>query len=337
MRMASRARIMLSAVAAMALNGLGVAHSQAAGTNDPGAETPSLSQPGAPFGVMPERFREYEQDFDRAHEKLSDNIVHIAERIDRYLGRKICDPSQLTAMLDVELGWEYRQVDGFAALVGVGGQIELPALHERLSLFLDRFDPDADATRDLELKPEEEEFEAGFRHELIEWGDRLSARVDVSARLAMPIVVLTKLRIDQKIRIEPWLLKFDEYVFWYSDEGFGLTTRATALRRLPQAAFFRSSTKATLSEATDGVEIGQSLLVVRTLREKHTIGSHLFVIGHTAPEPEADIYAFQVKYQRCCWRKWFGYEITPEIAWELDNEYRPNPGVKFEVVITLGR
>jgi len=273
-------------------------------------------------------------DVDQAHAYLSARVVYAAQCLDRYLG-DVAESTNVTARLRIRLRAEYAQLDGWQFEVPIGGLINLPALNERFNVIVDRFDRDGDSRGDLD--PQEETQLAAGIQQILKWGDRMLARIDVVVRLAAPLVAQAKLRFDRDFDFCPWGLSLDQYLFYDTEDGFGATERISWTRPLHWQVLFRSISKATISESTDGVQLGQSFVFVRVLSKKDALGARAYVIGHTVPVTQSDEYGVVLSYHHCFWRDWLAVGVQPKLTWELENDYAPNPGVRLELIVDLGR
>ncbi|MDH3712822.1 MAG: hypothetical protein OET44_03115 [Gammaproteobacteria bacterium] len=130
-----------------------------------------------------------------------------------------------------------------------------------------------------------------------------------------------------------WITRVTLSLF-YDDDEFGASTLLDFDRLLGDATLFRSASRITVTETSEGAELLQSFLL-RHLPTEHT-GVELFFTteAHTAPTTVADQYIVGVTYRTRVWKDWLTLSLRPELRYPRDIGFEREAAliIKFEAV-----
>jgi len=103
------------------------------------------------------------------------------------------------------------------------------------------------------------------------------------------------------------------------------TTLFEVEKSFEQRFLLRSSTQGEVSEAFDGVDWLQALVLYQRLNKKTSISYESSVSGITQPYTIATDYGVAVRLRKNFHRKWLFYEIAPALSWPITlDESREN-------------
>jgi hypothetical protein len=236
------------------------------------------------------------------------------------------------AWLTTYVTWD--QEEGVAPALRLRARYVLPQMERRLGILIGRGDIDemvsttGPAGGGLDYLPESErDTVAGLEYVPIEGrGGRLS--FSAGARIADPIDPYVRARFRQLVPMgDDALFRFRQTVFWRETQGFGTTTAFDLERRRKRGFLVRLSLSGTVSEVTDGVDVGTELTTYRWLDERSAVACHVWTDGETgAPVPTRE-YGVDLAYRRRLRWPWLIGEISAGHAWRREELADPRHGV----------
>ncbi|MEW6338075.1 MAG: hypothetical protein AB1625_11835 [Acidobacteriota bacterium] len=236
------------------------------------------------------------------------------------------------ARLTTYVTWD--QEDGVSPAQRLRARYVFPQMERKLGILLGRGDVDdlVSATDPAgggldHLAESENETVAGLEYAPTQGkGSRLS--FSAGARIADPIDPYARVRFRRLVPIgDDALFRFRQTVFWRETQGFGTTTSFDIERRREGGFLLRLSLSGTISEVTDGVDVGSELTAYRWLDERSAIACHAWAAGETqAPVPTSE-YGVDLAYRRRLRWPWLIGELSAGHAWRREVVADPRHGV----------
>lgn len=207
--------------------------------------------------------------------------------------------------------------------------LPLPILERRLHLTFGS-DADDDLTSDpaYEDTKKDEHFSTGFRYFFKDFLKHIKTSVNTGVSLKGNIlklqfdpVVYVKPRIKWSYSLPPCNYEVTEYLFWYSDDGFGESTRFDFNWLMAKRWLFKTGSEAEWSETSLGVDLGQSFALQYldySLRHSDHFATSLewSSSAHTWTAFEADKHVLALRLRHSIWRSWLRIEVSPRLTWE---------------------
>lgn len=211
--------------------------------------------------------------------------------------------------------------------------IPLPILKKRLHMIFG-----SDADDDLESDPEYEDTEedenlsTGFKYFFKNIFKHIDTSINVGARMKGNVIKLqfdpvayVKPRMKWSYSVGPCNYGVTEYLFWYSDDGFGESTRFDFDWLASNRWLFKSGTGAEWSETSLGVNLDQSFVVQyldQSLHHSDNFAASLewSTNAHTWTSFEADKHVLALRLRHSIWRSWLRVEVSPRLTWERVNK-----------------
>lgn len=217
----------------------------------------------------------------------------------------------------------------------LSGHTTLPAAKKRARLFVDNIAQGFVPARE-EDQTQRDEFRAGFRFDLIR---RLRSLIqwDVGAKFNPLPEGFTTVTASYRRQAGRWPWRFNEQVFWYTDDGFGESTEMDWDRALTTNIAFRSITAAVWSETTKGVEFEQTGRLTWTLiPERHYVQFSASALAHKSSAAVMDDYRLTLRYSTALHRSWCFLEIAPQIAFPREESFEFTPSLRVSLAVYFG-
>ncbi|MDP1635872.1 MAG: hypothetical protein Q8L69_14475 [Gallionellaceae bacterium] len=266
---------------------------------------------------------------DAPRDYVSDRFVGFVNRVDHFFGddRYFQESNDSVLQLDITRIYGYQSEHKF---VFTGrAKIHLPSTEKRLHLVIES-DPDkntsAEAARTPVAQPgpksAPKSYAAGVRYEKAReerWHFSSDLGVQFQGLHSSPFV---RSRASYAIPLEEWRLKAAETLFWFHSIGAGETTQLDLERTLSQTLLFRASSNATWLHDTQNMEVRQDFSFYQTLDDRTALLYQASAIGASQPQRHMADYVFLVLYRYRLHRDWMYFELSPQLHFPRDQEYR---------------
>lgn len=257
---------------------------------------------------------------DRLHRGLTAEIDEMADKLDRTLGSRQEEESmrasaQSRASVLMTI-WE----DGTEWVGRFSARLTLPRTTRAFQILLD----------DRRLDREDDPFDDPLSADAL---DRFFRTIPVFRRFRMVYGLRANLSLRPTVgpfvkgnmAANEWILSPSALLYWHGGEGFGLRARFDLETELSPGVRFQLAPQATWSEATDGVEFQQGVMVSRPAGVHALIGAEGVVTLSVGAVRMVDNVSFAVRYRRRVWRDWFYLEGSPRIDFPRDQDYEIRP------------
>ena len=264
---------------------------------------------------------------DRMQAGLYRTVCLSAARTDGFFGNDRNDDAYEATYGSLSVGSLWDQRDHWDPTVRFRANVKLPQLNDRYRAFVGRVDPDeyvSDTRDDFDTLPRQF---AGDDDDsvLVGLGYRQPKRrggyFDTSAgvKLRWPPEPYVKGGYHLALPfLERNLLRFNETLFWRSEEGFGTTTRFDIERLLTDDLLIRLTGSGTFSEDTEGLEWFSNLTLFQTLAAARAFAYQIGISGETDREIPIEDYGLRVIYRQRIYREWLYLELRSSVGWPRD-------------------
>ena len=248
----------------------------------------------------------------------------------------------------MEVAGFYSEAKQFEQKVRFDARWQFPNLDRRLNAFLGRDDED-DFVRDkadgFSLRSSffnlerEESWLAGLGYSLPSTDrQRVDFSVGAHLRRSPEIFVQARLRRNHYFG-DKTALRFRQVAFYQNRDGFGSTSSLDLDRVLGTQTLFRWGSRATLSEATDGVEWRSAAILYRNLPGDRALALELFATGETQWEVPLKEYGTRVVYRQRLLVDGVHFETLIGYSWpreDLSVERQGSTNLGFGIEIAFG-
>jgi hypothetical protein len=299
---------------------------------------------------------------DAFHENASEAVFDAAEGIDRFIEKKLTTPEERSSdLLDRFYGPRHVDDQGNESHVRVSPQVEidedgfeydvkfdvrlkLPRSGSRLQVIANNLAEDDVPLQDFRTLREEEAEDrdegrdgiAGLRFLLIE---KMESRVSLDTGLKFEPEPVPRIRLRGLLgwKLGPYEIEPSQSLFWQSDDGFGERTQLRVIRVLSSRTVVRSTTAATWSETSDGVELGQSFGGYTLWNPRTVLFAKAGISGHDSSSTTVDKYAVRVGWRRRLQRDWLTFAVEPGLEFRREDGFDAAPLIGFELQGRFGR
>lgn len=276
---------------------------------------------------------------DCSHDWMYVRTQKLVERIDHWFAKEDAElmPVPLAPMR-IGIASEYiDRADGgdLKAEFDVDVSLRLPNLEKRLRIFFTSMDLDESPNEPLD---DETDVRAGLRFELPGSFD-----FDIGARANVPPEAFAALKWGIARRHKDWYFYPFAKIYVESDEGIGFTTAFT-MDKWWGRIVARSSSYLNWDDAADAIEWDQTFAIgyARELLDDrryatlargqdmaHGCGINVSVLGENMRGVQS--YRAGIFYKRPLRGRWLYWSIGPEVRWDREYDWNPDPGVRLHI------
>jgi len=312
-------------------------------SSEPGEKMPILSEEqskkldkeSAQSDDIPLLDEESEAALDEFQEWSSGAVLEAAEWIDSFFDdrRYRAETNRTRAKLKLQFG--YSELNDFEFLPSIDLRLKLPALEDRVSLFLlanddSDFDSDSNPLSSIIDRTDNQQVSAGIRYFL-----SLAEEYNVSTELGLSSGYGfggLRFRNAHKLFSEDWVGRFTNRLRYYTDEGWENAASYDVERYIGESFFLRSSLIGVVAEQYDGVPFATVFRLYQVLDIDRAILYDASAYFATSPDFEVTDVQLSLRYRQRFFRDWLVLEVAPLVTFPKDEDRDFNPGlvVKFE-------
>jgi len=262
---------------------------------------------------------------DDAHKWTSSFMTNSVFNFDNWFG----DIDTLEADIDkpwirVRVGGDWDEVDGFKFKNRWRIDIPLPVLENKLGVFLGHDDQDNDRDDsdyfDQEDDNDATEISAGLRY-TFRRTENFQFSTNFGIQLKLPPVLYVKPRLQFTYTSGKWLFRPIQYVYYYTDDGLGETTKMEINWYLGSRFLLRSSSEAEYSNTSQGMDLSQDFSLQYLnfdVRHGNNYAASLeWGSGaHTWPATKFARHRLTIRFYHTIFRPWLRIGIAPSLNWK---------------------
>ena len=267
----------------------------------------------------------------------STRIGNMGRRIDGFFADIDAENTANDSFLKLGLFNVWRKVEGIGPDPRFRFRLDLPYTKEKLKLVIEN-EPDEtvsleEKNRSNVLRKDEttEASSTGFLR-LLGAFRNWNLRNDLGVRIRNPIDPFARGRATKSWRFrKEWVFRLDETLSYFNSEGLAFTSAAYFEKDVSDDLFFRSKTEAQWLKTRDGWEFAQTFSVSHIISVRTASVYRLGWFGESRPMPRTrSCYAnFTVRHK--LFSDWLFFEITPELLFPRDDNFKPNPSLTFGI------
>lgn len=131
-----------------------------------------------------------------------------------------------------------------------------------------------------------------------------------------------------------WALSSNDSLYFFHDEGWGAKAEITLQRNGPWFVF-RQTSDGRYDYDDRRWELGHTYSFLSEIDAQRAINYQIGVIAETQPEVQATGYFAHAIYRRKLHKNWLFYEMTPELYYPKDANWKPSPSITLKVEMVL--
>jgi len=167
---------------------------------------------------------------------------------------------------------------------------------------------------------------------------RWDVRLQPGIKMRVPLDPFIKLRMNRLQPLgEDWLLRLTMVPGWYESKGLEARTNLDFETTPSKRSLLRLSLGLLWSEGSKkNVQLQPSFSYSYILTPADVIATGAGVIFDTAPYLRDNSYFASIRYRRNLHQKWIFFEITPQIVFEREYGFRPDPSLILTLEMIFG-
>ncbi len=275
------------------------------------------------------------QRVDNWYALMSAVIADPFDRVDRFFGDETIADEGRRTRLRVGAGVRTDVVRGWRMVTDFSLRMALPRIEERLQIFLDELsgDDELEGLQTIARPPVDTEPDIGLRYFLLR-DVRTSISADAGYRFGSPNQAFGRIRGRARYPRKRWSLNLTQTATFFTNDGW--RSQSDMSWTLPFAMHygFRSFSRMTVEDRSDGVTPEQRFSLYRTLTEQRAWRLEGGGVWEELPEASNIKYSYELIYRQLLYRNWFFVELGAGADYTESRDYAANPFVslKFEIL-----
>lgn len=163
-----------------------------------------------------------------------------------------------------------------------------------------------------------------------------NASTSIGAELELPVNTFWRNKISYSRQLSDlWYFNTLEKIYYFHKDGWGESTQFL-FERLGDEYVFRSSSEAKYIHQDRTFEFAKRFTFLTELSAKRAISYQLGILGTNTPNPRVSSYFLNSVYRRKLMEEWLFYEITPELVFPREENFKATPSltIKLEIVFS---
>ena len=272
---------------------------------------------------------------DNAHDDLNNRMQGVTRSLDSFFKRADAPETVSNTTGRLRLSLLVKDTEGVAPKAAFSGKVAMPYAEEWLHLFVDNLKRGAlpDATQQI---LEDRAVQVGARLRLL---DQLRSQLHLEGGLRFHGIPdpFTQLEFEYERKFAGWIGRFTQDGFYYVKEGAGELSQVDLEHEFRDKSFFRSTTAASFTEDTHGVEFEHSFYYDYPLAGHcHHLIPGAGVFAHKCGPFLMDNYIANLTYRTSFFRPWLVLEITPQIEFPRERDYTFTPSIRVGLEVWFG-
>jgi len=224
----------------------------------------------------------------------------------------------------IRVGADWDEVDGFKFKNRWKIVAPLPLLENKLGVYLGRGPTDNDLDNqdyfDLDEYNDETSVSAGLRY-TIRKTEHFQFNTSLGMQFKWPVVFYVKPRLQFTYVSGSWLFRPIQYVYYYTDDGPGETTKMDINWYLGSRLLLRSYSKGTYSNTSNGMDLSQEFNLQYLNFDVRRGNNYAASLewksdAHTWTSTQFDRHKLTIRFYHTIFRPWLRIGTAPSLNWK---------------------
>lgn len=246
---------------------------------------------------------------------LNDDVQGSRAKVSWYTRRKLGDP------VDYKLGISLKLV--------------FPNTNEHLNLLFQSEGEESQESNPLE-NAQNNNYSAALRY-IIQESDRWKTNIDTGVLWAVPPDPFARFRARRYAYLDDWKFKATQTMYYFASKGWGEDSSVQMDLPLNVEKLLRLDARAGYLLNNDYFKLNYSAGLYHELSNKAVLGYIAGASGNTEKGATFNGYSLSVRYRRQIYKDWIFAEVSPELNWDSDKEYRTTPVIMFRLESVIAR
>lgn len=278
---------------------------------------------------------------DTIHAALSSSFSASVHWVDSFFRERETVVEEENSTLRLRFSGFLETGKGVDFQVKAKGRLVLPNFENKLHLFassilegdeqgIDYFDPGNEEDRERNFYLSGRYFLKAVERRSLSLSAGLKFHSSTPALFAGPRYRYTK-------EWSTWNFRFIEEFLYFTDIGWESKTSLDFEIPLSKSFIYRIELGGEWNENERGYRYLMDYDLYHTLSENKAIKYRVRYVYNTRPENHLEYALAGVRYRQQFWRKWLFFEIAPQVAFRLEDDYDPKPGITLSLEVLLGK
>jgi len=280
---------------------------------------------------------------DRAHAKISNSVISLADSIDTFFGDERIDDesngSRIRFFTETTIPeGELSTTEGNFLI-----QLVLPKTEKKFQLIVSRDDEDnqnedndntATTPDSLDDDDDKKETRAGLRFLIDEANVNFST--DIGVRAQIPPLMFARARIRKNIKLSrKWIFRPVQRVNWLQEEGFSARTSLTFDKKLTSSWLLRMINNIRWNDQDYRILLRNGPTLLHQVTDKIGMSYNAFIVSESSPNSRVEDYVLSIGYRQLLYKTWFFWQVSPFVRFPREEDFHRSPGwvVRFEAIV----
>lgn len=278
---------------------------------------------------------------DRAHEKLSSQILTLSNSIDGFFADSKHENLENRSKLKISLNTHFREGRGPYAIPEINYRLLLPRTERRLQVFIEQEDDSEEdetsqskvASKKNQNSDDDNDLTAGLRYMVKKSGINFST--DTGIIVNVPAVVFARFTAKKKVLFKEWVLKINEQVKWVNDKGFTSDLDLDFDKKLSRKHILRFVNNTFWNDQDYIIRFENGPSLFHKINKKMAISYHAHAISINKPHYSVENYILQVTYRQLIYNRWLFMELSPFLNFPRTSNFHRTPGfvIGFDAIV----
>lgn len=286
---------------------------------------------------------------DHIHNKLSQDILGVATRLDNFFGTDRADDEANNTRIRIytvstKFEGETASTEGNIKL-----QLVLPKTQKRLQLIVESDEEDIDNNNSAATQSNNNTAAAGSESASQKAADATTAALryivdtagirtsfDAGLRFTSKPQVFYRLRFRRNVSLGRWIFRPVEQIRWVQDEGHTSDTDLDFDRKINKKWLFRVVNNIFWNDQDYNIELTNGPSWFQTINEKMGLSYNLRVNSSNTPSFAVNNYSASVGFRQLLYKNWFFWTISPAVNFPRENNFHRTPSLTLRFDAILG-
>ena len=285
---------------------------------------------------------------ERTHQRLSNAVVSLSQRIDSILAADSIEDEKPDSSLKLRFSSALSEGEEAKYKMRIKTRIVLPRTQKRFQLVLqnlrDNLMEDGVPTAEEELAVGEPEATQTVRNEDFSTALRYVLRrkaheyihTDAGVRFRIPLDPFVRARSRQSLDLKAWELVFRQGAEWFKSSGSAFDLGMNWIRRLNRDLWFYQTNTARWTQELSQYDLQSGLSLVQMLPASRTLTYYFSLAGNSEPAVAVQSYTLGVNFRSPLFYEWLNLEISPLGSWARANQFQFQPGLVARLDAIIG-
>jgi hypothetical protein len=274
---------------------------------------------------------------DTFQARFSSRLEAMVKQIDRFFATETAfeesTDSYLLLSMEANLS-EQPELFG-----NIKAKIDLPAAERRLKLLIES-DPEDETPRAISDIPSgstrDDSYYLSLEHQFSKTGN-WDIRPSLGIKAGTPLNPFARVRAIRYFKLDDWLVRLSTGLFWFQNGGTGINATLNQDHALSADSLFRSSTTLFYNHDEQISEANQTFSLFQRTQKRRRLVWQAGLNANDEADWQVSDYYLRLLYRSNLFRKWFFFDIQPELVYSREDDFDPSPRLLLRLEAFFGQ